>query len=250
MSGHSQFKNIMHRKGAQDQMRAKVFSKLAKEITVAAKMGLPDPASNPRLRSAILAARAENMPKDNIERAIKKGSPGEDSTVYDEVRYEGYGPGNVAVIVEALTDNRTRTAPNLRSAFSKKGGNMGESGSVAFNFERVGLIEYPVTVADNDAMFEAVIEAGANDVESDEETHTIYCNPDDLFTVRAELEKKFGDPTICRLDWKVLVSTPITDLETAEKLMNFISGIEEDDDVQRVITNADIAPEILEKLNN
>ncbi len=249
MSGHSQFKNIMHRKGAQDQMRAKIFSKLAREITVAAKSGLPDPASNPRLRSAILAARAENMPKDNIERAIKKGAPGEDNTVYEEIRYEGFAPGNVAVIVEALTDNRARTAPNLRSIFSKKGGNMGESGSVAFNFERVGLIEYPIAVADADTMFEAILDAGANDVESDDETHTIYCNPDELFAVRAALESKFGDPAVCRLDWKVLVSTQITDLETAEKLMNFIDALNEDDDVQRVTTNADIAPEILEKLN-
>ena len=249
MAGHSQFKNIMHRKGAQDQMRAKIFSKLAREITVATKTGLPDPAANPRLRSAILAARAENMPKDNIERAIKKGSPGEDNTVYEEIRYEGFGPGNVAVIVEALTDNRARTAPNLRSIFSKKGGNLGETGSVTFNFERVGLIEYPLSVADADTMFEAILEAGANDVESDEETHTIYCSPDDLFTVRDALETKFGDPAVCRLDWKVQVATPITDLETAEKLMNFIDALNEDDDVQRVTTNADIAPEILEKLN-
>lgn len=250
MSGHSQFKNIMHRKGAQDQMRAKIFSKLAREITVAAKTGLPDPAANPRLRSAILAARAENMPKDNIERAIKKGSPGEDNTVYEEIRYEGFAPGNVAVIVEALTDNRARTAPNLRSIFSKKGGNLGETGSVTFNFERVGLIEYPITVADSDTMFEAILDAGANDVESDDETHTIYCNPDDLSAVREALEAKFGDPAVCRLDWKVLVATPITDLETAEKLMNFIDALNEDDDVQRVTTNADIAPEILEKLNS
>ena len=250
MSGHSQFKNIMHRKGAQDQMRAKIFSKLAREITVAAKTGLPDPAANPRLRSAILAARAENMPKDNIERAIKKGAPGEDNTVYEEIRYEGFAPGNVAVIVEALTDNRARTAPNLRSIFSKKGGNLGETGSVTFNFERVGLIEFPASVADADTVFEAILEAGANDVESDEETHTIYCNPDDLFSVREALETKFGDPSVCRLDWKVLVATPISDLETAEKLMNFIDALNEDDDVQRVTTNADIAPEILEKLNS
>ena len=249
MSGHSQFKNIMHRKGAQDAARARVFSKLAREITVAAKTGLPDPAYNPRLRSAILAARAENMPKDNIERAIKKGAPGEDNTVYEEIRYEGFAPGNVAVIVEALTDNRARTAPNLRSLFSKRGGTMGETGSVSFNFERVGLIEYPASTTDADTMFEAILEAGANDVESDEETHTIYCNPDDLFSVRAALESKFGDPTVCRLDWKVLVPTPVTDLETAEKLMNFIEALNDDDDVQRVTTNADIAPEILEKLN-
>lgn len=248
MSGHSQFKNIMHRKGAQDAARARIFSKLAREITVAAKSGLPDPNMNPRLRSAILAARAENMPKDNIERALKKAAPGEDNTVYEEIRYEGFGPGNVAVIVEALTDNRSRTAPNVRSIFSKRGGNMGETGSVSFNFERVGLIEYPVSVADADTMMEAVLESGANDIESDEETHTIYCNPDDLFTVREALEKKFGDPAVCRRDWKVLVSTPVSDLETAEKLMAFIEALNDDDDVQRVTTNADIAEDILKQL--
>lgn len=248
MAGHSQFKNIMHRKGAQDAARARVFSKLAREITVAAKSGLPDPNMNPRLRSAILAARAENMPKDNIERALKKAAPGEDNTVYEEIRYEGFGPGNVAVIVEALTDNRSRTAPNVRSIFSKRGGNMGETGSVSFNFERVGLIEYPVSVADADTMMEAVLESGANDIESDEETHTIYCNPDDLFTVREALEKKFGDPAVCRRDWKVLVSTPVSDLETAEKLMAFIEALNDDDDVQRVTTNADIAEDILKQL--
>ena len=248
MSGHSQFKNIMHRKGAQDAARARIFSKLAREITVAAKSGLPDPNMNPRLRSAILAARAENMPKDNIERALKKAAPGEDDTVYEEIRYEGFGPGNVAVIVEALTDNRSRTAPNVRSIFSKRGGNMGETGSVSFNFERVGLIEYPVSVADADTMMEAVLESGANDIESDEETHTIYCNPDDLFTVREALEKKFGDPAVCRRDWKVLVSTPVSDLETAEKLMAFIEALNDDDDVQRVTTNADIAEDILKQL--
>ena len=248
MSGHSQFKNIMHRKGAQDQMRAKVFSKLAREITVAAKLGLPDPASNPRLRSAILAARAENMPKDNIERAIKKGAPGEDSANYEEVRYEGFAPGNVSVIVEALTDNRTRTAPNVRAIFSKRGGTMGATGSVAFNFERVGYLEYPISVASPDAMLEAVIEAGGEDVQSDEETHAIYCQPDDLSAVRAALEAKFGDPTVCRLDFKPIVKTPVTDLESAQKLMEFVAQLEEDDDVQRVITNADIPEEILKKL--
>ncbi|MBP5160991.1 MAG: YebC/PmpR family DNA-binding transcriptional regulator [Alphaproteobacteria bacterium] len=248
MSGHSQFKNIMHRKGAQDQMRAKVFSKLAREITVAAKLGLPDPASNPRLRSAILAARAENMPKDNIERAIKKGAPGEDSANYEEVRYEGFAPGNVSLIVEALTDNRTRTAPNLRAIFSKRGGTMGAAGSVAFNFERVGYLEYPSSVASADAMLEAVIEAGGEDVQSDEETHAVYCQPDDLSSVRAALEAKFGDPTVCRLDFKPIVKTPVTDLESAQKLMDFIAQLEEDDDVQRVITNADIPEEILKKL--
>ena len=248
MSGHSQFKNIMHRKGAQDQMRAKVFSKLAREITVAAKLGLPDPASNPRLRSAILAARAENMPKDNIERAIKKGAPGEDSTNYEEVRYEGFAPGNVSVIVEALTDNRTRTAPNMRAIFSKRGGTMGAAGSVAFNFERVGYLEYPINVASADAMLEAVIEAGGEDVQSDADVHAVYCQPDDLSAVRAALEAKFGDPTVCRLDFKPIVKTPVTDLESAQKLMDFVAQLEEDDDVQRVITNADIPEEILKQL--
>lgn len=249
MSGHSQFKNIMHRKGAQDAARARVFSKLAREITVAAKTGLPEPESNARLRSAILAARAENMPKDNIERAIKKGTPGEDDTVYEEVRYEGFGPGNVAIIVEALTDNRARTAPNLRSIFTKRGGTMGETGSVTFNFARVGLIEYPASAGSIDEMMEAVLESGADDIESDDETHTIYCNPDDLFAVREKLEAKFQDPTACRLDWKVLVPAEVSDLETAQKLMDFIEALNEDDDVQRVTTNADIAPEIMEKLN-
>ncbi|MBO7332157.1 MAG: YebC/PmpR family DNA-binding transcriptional regulator [Alphaproteobacteria bacterium] len=248
MAGHSQFKNIMHRKGAQDQMRAKIFSKLAREITVAAKSGLPDPASNPRLRSAILAARAENMPKDNIERAIKKGAPGEDNTVYEEVRYEGFGPGNVAVIVETLTDNRMRTAPNMRSTFSKRGGNMGENGSVAFNFERVGYIEYPADKASADDMFEAALNAGAQDVVSDE-THEIYTAPEDLFAVSSALEETFGDPSTCRLDYRPQVQTPITDEETARKLMDFIAALEEDDDVQRVITNADISADILAKLN-
>lgn len=248
MAGHSQFKNIMHRKGAQDQMRAKIFSKLAREITVAAKSGLPDPASNPRLRSAILAARAENMPKDNIERAIKKGVPGEDNTVYEEVRYEGFGPGNVAVIVETLTDNRMRTAPNMRSTFSKRGGNMGENGSVAFNFERVGYIEYPADKASADDIFEAALNAGAQDVVSDE-THEIYTAPEDLFAVSSALEATFGDPSTCRLDYRPQVQTPITDEETARKLMDFVAALEEDDDVQRVITNADIPADILEKLN-
>ena len=248
MSGHSQFKNIMHRKGAQDQMRAKVFSKLAREITVAAKLGLPDPASNPRLRSAILAARAENMPKDNIERAIKKGAPGEDSANYEEVRYEGFAPGNVSVIVEALTDNRTRTAPNVRAIFSKRGGTMGAAGSVAFNFERVSYLEFPNNVASADAMLEAVIEAGGEDVQSDADVHAVYCQPDDLSAVRAALEAKYGDPTVCRLDFKPIVKTPVTDLESAQKLMDFVAQLEEDDDVQRVITNADIPEEILKQL--
>ncbi len=248
MSGHSQFKNIMYRKGAQDRMRAKVFSKLAREITVAVKAGGADVSSNARLRLAIQNARSENMPKDNIERAIAKGAQGADTTNYDEVRYEGFGPGNVSIIVEALTDNRARTAPNLRAIFTKNGGRFGETGSVAFNFERIGYIEFPVTVASSDAMFEAALEAGAEDVESTETTHEITCAPDDLSAVREGLEQKFGTPNVARLDWKPVVQTPIADVETAQKLMNFINLLNEDDDVQRVITNADIAEDVLAKL--
>lgn len=249
MAGHSQFKNIMYRKGAQDKMRAKAFSKLAREITVAVKTGLPDPDMNPRLRLAIQNARSQNMPKDNIERAILKGTQGADTTNYEEVRYEGFGPGKVAVIVEALTDNRARTAPVLRSIFSKSGGALGETGSVTFNFERIGFIEYPASVATPDALFEVALEAGAADVLSTDETHEITCAPDDLGTVREVLEGKLGTPNVARLDWKPMVQTPISDAETAQKLMNFISLLNEDDDVQRVITNADISEEILAKLD-
>ncbi len=248
MAGHSQFKNIMYRKGAQDKMRAKVFSKLAREITVAVKAGGADPSSNPRLRLAIQNARSENMPKDNIERAIAKGSQGADTSNYEEARYEGFGPGKVSVIVEALTDNRARTAPFLRSTFSKNGGALGETGSVTFNFERIGYIEYPVRVGTPDAIFEAGLEAGAEDVVSTDETHEITCNPDDLSGVREALESKLGTPNVARLDWKPLVQKEITDLETAQKLMKFIDLLNEDDDVQRVITNADISEDVLAQL--
>lgn len=248
MSGHSQFKNIMHRKGAQDKMRAKIFSKLAREITVAAKTGLPDPNMNPRLRLAIQNARSENMPKDNIERAIAKGTGGTDTSNYEELRYEGFGPGKVAVIVEALTDNRARTAPNLRAIFTKNGGALGETGSVTFNFEHIGYIEYPVSVASADAMFEAALEAGASDVESDEQTHEIICAPEDLGPVRETLEKTFGTPNVARMEWRPTVMTPVADLETAQKLMRFIDLLNDDDDVQRVITNADIPEDILAQL--
>ncbi len=249
MSGHSQFKNIMHRKGAQDKIRAKIFAKLAREITVAAKTGLADPEMNPRLRLAIQNARSQNMPKDNIERAIAKGTGGADTTNYEELRYEGFGPGKVAVIVEALTDNRSRTAPNLRSIFTKNGGAMGETGSVTFNFEHIGYIEFPAAVASPDAMFEAALEAGADDVASDDETHEITCRPEDLATVREALEQKFGTPNAARMDWKPMVQTPVSDLETAQKLMSFIDLLNEDDDVQRVITNADIADDIMAQLD-
>ena len=248
MAGHSQFKNIMYRKGAQDKMRAKIFSKLAREITVAAKQGGGDPASNPRLRLAIQTARSENMPKDNIERAILKGTQGTDTSNYEEVRYEGMGPGKVSVIVEALTDNRARTAPVLRSLFSKNGGALGETGSVTFNFERIGYIEYPVAVGTPDAIFEAALDAGADDVISTDETHEITCQPDDLAAVRDVLEGKLGTPNVARRDWKPMVQKEITDLETAQKLMKFIDLLNEDDDVQRVITNADISEEIMAQL--
>ena len=248
MAGHSQFKNIMYRKGAQDKMRAKIFSKLAREITVAAKQGGGDPASNPRLRLAIQTARSENMPKDNIERAVLKGTQGTDTSNYEEVRYEGMGPGKVSVIVEALTDNRARTAPVLRSLFSKNGGALGETGSVTFNFERIGYIEYPVAVGTPDAIFEAALDAGADDVVSTDETHEITCQPDDLAAVRDVLEGKLGTPNVARRDWKPMVQKEITDLETAQKLMKFIDLLNEDDDVQRVITNADISDEIMAQL--
>lgn len=248
MAGHSQFKNIMYRKGAQDKLRARIFSRLGREITVAVKTGGADVSSNPRLRLAIQSARSENMPKDNIERAITKGSQANDTSNYEEVRYEGFGPGKVSVIVEALTDNRARTAPAVRSYFAKSGGNMGESGSVTFNFEKIGYIEYPLVVATPDAMFEMALEAGAADVQTTEDKHEIACAPDDLGAVREALEGKFGTPNVARFDWKPLVETPVTDLETAQKLMKFLDIINEDDDVQRVITNADISDEIAAEL--
>ncbi len=247
MSGHSQFKNIMNRKGAQDKARARIFSKLAREITVAVKTGGADPDGNPRLRLAIQNARSENMPKDNIERAIAKGSQTADTTNYEEVRYEGYGPGRVAIIVEALTDNRARTAPNLRALFTKKGGSFGDT--VLFNFEHIGYIEFALGVASADAMFEAALEAGADDVQTTETAHEIICKPDDLAQVREALEAKFGTPNAARMDWKPTVTTPVADLETAQKLMSFIEDLNEDDDVQRVITNADIPDDILAQLS-
>lgn len=247
MAGHSQFKNIMYRKGAQDKKRAKLFSKLAREITVSAKIGMPDPDKNPRLRSAIQAARQQNMPKDNIDRAIKKAMPGEDDTQYDEMRYEGYGPGNVAVIVEALTDNRNRTASVVRSTFGKAGGNMGETNSVAFNFERIGMVQYAADVASEDEMFEAALEAGAQEVETFESGHEVTCDPDDLNVVSAALEEKYGAPVASRLDWKPSVTVPL-DEDKARSLMNFLDVLDDDDDVQRVYTNADISDDVMEKL--
>ena len=248
MSGHSQFKNIMYRKGAQDAKKARVFAKLARDITIAAKSGMPEPDKNPRLRLAIQAARAESMPKDNIERAIAKASQTVGGADYVSMRYEGFGPGKVAIIVEAMTDNKNRTAGNVRTIFGKRGGAMGETGSVTFNFERIGFIQYPLAAADADKMFETTLEAGANDVVSDDEHHEIETLPDDLNTVTEALEKAFGTPSASRLDWKPTVMTEVTDEETARKLLDFIDALEDDDDVQKVYHNAEISDEIMEKL--
>ncbi|WP_142848779.1 YebC/PmpR family DNA-binding transcriptional regulator [Telmatospirillum sp. J64-1] len=249
MAGHSQFKNIMHRKGAQDAKRAKVFTKLIRELTVAARSGLPDPAMNPRLRAAIAAARAANMPKDTMERAIARGSGGEDGANYEEVRYEGYGPGSVAIIVEALTDNRNRTASEVRSAFSKHGGNMGETNSVSFMFDRIGAIRYPADVAGAEEMFEAALEAGAENVETTEDGHDITCAPDDLSSVRDALEGKFGAPEYARLDWRAQTTVPVTDEQAAQTLLKLLDVLEDNDDVQRVSANFDIAEDIMERLS-
>src|SRR5690606_23577759 len=229
MAGHSQFKNIMHRKGRQDAVRSKIFSKLAREITVAAKAGLPDPDMNPRLRLAVQNAKAQSMPKDNIERAIKKAAGGEGEN-YDEVRYEGYGPGGVAVIVEALTDNRNRTASNIRAIFSKGGGALGETGSVAFMFERVGEVYYPAKAGDADAMMEAAIEAGADDVQSDEDGHTIYCAFEDIGEVSAALETALGEAESVKAVFRPQTSAPV-DAEKGASLMRMIENLEDDDDV-------------------
>ncbi|MBK1665894.1 YebC/PmpR family DNA-binding transcriptional regulator [Rhodospirillum rubrum] len=247
MAGHSQFKNIMHRKGGQDAKRAQLFTKLAREITVSAKLGSPDPNANPRLRAAILAARAQSLPKDNIQRAIDKATSGGDAANLEELRYEGYGPGNVAVIVECLTDNRNRTASEVRTAFSKNGGTMGESGSVAFNFERVGLIHYPLKAGEADAVLDAGIEAGADDVQSSEDGHDITCRPDDLNAVSKALEAALGDPEFARLDWKPLVQVPV-DADTVPTLMKFLDILDDCDDVQRVAANYEIDDAIMEKL--
>ncbi len=248
MAGHSQFKNIMYRKGAQDAKKARVFAKLAREITVAAKSGIPEPDKNPRLRLAIQAARAESMPKDNIERAIAKANQTAGGADFVSMRYEGFAPNKAAVIVEALTDNKNRTASNVRTIFGKRGGAMGETGSVAFNFERIGFIQYPASVSDADTMFETALEAGANDVVSDEEFHEIETLPDDLAVVTESLEAKFGTPSASRLDFKPTVKVDITDVETAKKFLDFIDALEEDDDVQHVYHNAEIADSVMAEL--
>ena len=247
MAGHSQFKNIMHRKGRQDARRAKVFTKLIKEVQVAARMGLPDPESNPRLRSALLAARAQNVPKDNIERAIKRGSGGEGEN-YEEVRYEGYGPGGVAVIVETLTDNRNRTAAEVRAAFSKLGGSLGETNSVSFQFDRVGEIHYPAEVTDPDTMLEAAVEAGAEDCQSGEGGHEIICAPDDLAAVREALEQRLGPPEEARLGWRPQTTVPVGP-DHADTLFRLLEALDDSDDVQRVVANFEVDDALLERLS-
>jgi YebC/PmpR family DNA-binding regulatory protein len=247
MAGHSQFKNIMHRKGRQDAARSKLFGKLAREITVSAKLGLPDADMNPRLRAAILAARAENMPKDNIERAIKKAQGG-DAESYDEVRYEGYGPGGVAIIVEALTDNRNRTASDVRSVFAKNGGNLAETGAVSFMFDHVGLVEFAPQVADAETMFEAALDAGADDVASSEGGHEIYVAQDRLSDVAKALEAKFGEPRRAALMWKPQTTLPLQDLE-GEKLLRLIESLEDHDDVQHVYANFEVSDALVAKLS-
>jgi YebC/PmpR family DNA-binding regulatory protein len=246
MAGHSQFKNIMHRKGRQDAIRSKLFSKLAREITVAAKMGAPAPAMNPRLRLAINNAKAQSMPKDNIERAIKKAAGGDDEN-YEEIRYEGYATGGVAVIVEALTDNRNRTGGAVRAAFSKHGGNLGATGAVSHMFNRVGEIVYPVEAGDAEAVLEAAIEAGADDVQSGETSHVIVCGFEDIGAVSSALEASLGDAESVKAVWQPALSTPV-DEGTAESVMKLIAVLEDDDDVQNVYANFDIDDETLAKL--
>ena len=247
MAGHSQFKNIMHKKGRQDAIRSKLFSKLAREITVAAKMGLPDPAMNARLRAAVIAARAENMPKDNIERAIKKAS-GADAENYDEVRYEGYAPGGVAVIIEALTDNRNRTAGEVRSYFTKAGGALAETGAVSFMFDHVGLVAFETKVASEDEMMEAAIDAGADDVASTEDGHEVLTTLENLNEVAHALETKFGEPRKASIIWRPQNTIAVDD-EAGEKILKLVGALEDNDDVQTVYANFEISDALIAKMN-
>ncbi|MGA7068931.1 MAG: YebC/PmpR family DNA-binding transcriptional regulator [Pseudolabrys sp.] len=247
MAGHSQFKNIMHRKGRQDKVRSKLFGKLAREITVSAKLGLPDPAFNPRLRAAIISARAENMPKDNIDRAIKK-SQGADTESYDEIRYEGYGPGGVAIIVEALTDNRNRTAGEVRAIFAKNGGNLAETGAVSFMFSHVGIVEYDAKAASADAMLEAAIDAGAEDVVSNDDGHQVITTPDTLADVSKALETKFGEPRKSSLLWKPQNTVALDD-ESGEKVLKLIESLDDSDDVQNVYANFEVSDALVARMS-
>ena len=246
MAGHSQFKNIMHRKGRVDAQRSKLFSKLSREITVAAKMGMPDPNMNPRLRAAILAARAENMPKDNIERAIKKAQGGDEEN-YAEIRYEGYGPGGAAIIVEAMTDNRNRTASDVRSTFTKSGGNLAETGAVSFMFDHVGVVQFAPEAADADAMFEASIEAGADDVVSTPDGHEVYCEQGALADVTKALEARFGEPRKSALVWRPQNTIAVDD-DAGEKLLRLMESLEDHDDVQNVFVNFEVSDALMQKM--
>jgi YebC/PmpR family DNA-binding regulatory protein len=246
MAGHSQFKNIMHRKGRQDAAKSKVFGKLAREIYVAAKLGMPDPAMNARLRAAIIAARAENMSKDSIDRAIKKAQGG-DTEAYDEIRYEGYGPGGIAVIVEVLTDNRNRTASDVRSYFTKTGGNLAETGAVSFMFDRVGLIEFDAKAATADAMLEAAIDAGADDVVSSENGHEVYASQESFAEVAKALEAKFGEPRKSGLVWKPQNTVPVDD-DKGEKMIKLLELLNEHDDVQNVYANFEVSDALMAKM--
>ncbi len=246
MAGHSKWANIQHRKGRQDKLRAKLFSKLSKEITVAAKMGDPDPDKNPRLRLAVKEAKSNSVPKDVIDRAINKASGG-DGENYDEIRYEGYGPGGVAVIVEAMTDNRNRTASTVRSTFTKNGGNLGETGSVSFMFERKGEVSYPSSVGDADTVMMAAIEAGAEDCESADEGHVITCADTDLNEVSRALEAELGESESTKLVWRPTTTTAL-DLEGMQKLMKLIDALEDDDDIQRVTANFEADDAVLAQL--
>ncbi|SDZ09703.1 DNA-binding regulatory protein, YebC/PmpR family [Jannaschia faecimaris] len=247
MAGHSKWANIQHRKGRQDKIRAKLFSKLSKEITVAAKMGDPDPEKNPRLRLAVKEAKSQSVPKDVIARAISKASGGEGEN-YDEIRYEGYGPGGVAVIVEAMTDNRNRTASSVRSTFSKNGGNLGETGSVGFMFDRKGQVIYPASVGDADDVLMAAIEAGAEDVESDEESHVVWCADTDLAAVSNALEELLGESETSKLVWRPTTTTEL-DLDGMQSLMKLLDALEDDDDVQNVTANFEASDEVMAQLD-
>ncbi len=248
MAGHSQFKNIMHRKGAQDARRARQFAKIIREITVSARQGLPDPGSNPRLRAAVTAARQANMPKDTVDRAIKKAAGASGGDDYAEVRYEGYGPAGVAVIVEALTDNRNRTASDIRSAFSKHGGALGETNSVSFMFNRMGAIRYPASAGSPDDVLEAAIEAGADNAESDADWHEVTCAVEDFFAVRDALEARFGAPDSARLDWRPTMAVTL-DEDRAGSLLKLLDVLEDNDDVQNVYANFDIPDAVMQRLS-
>lgn len=248
MAGHSQFANIKHRKGAQDAKKAKLFTKILREISVAAKSGQPDPNFNPRLRNAMIEARTNNMPKDRVDAAIKKVIAGNDGDNFEEIRYEGYAQGGIAIIVEALTDNRNRTASEVRSIFTKFGGALGETGSVGFMFDRVGVIQFDAKISSEENMFESALEAGANEVESNQQTHLIITKPENFASVRDALIEKFGDPLSAKLDWRAKVSNEISNLEQAQKMLKMIDALEDCDDVQMVTGNYNFSNEIAEKI--